>query len=200
MVDAFVAAARHPHPRPLFRTKEGEPAAACAESDTTLRGMRRRRAAVDLTTPPARPAGVSTIDPADIDERSPRERLQQEEAPAPRHWQERPTDVSLDAPSNRSEVRVRLFAFAFVALLCAMVVGFASEIRPLRLDSPDHGYDEALGTQTSSQSNANFLSNCSDAAPATAARRSNDGLDKLGVGAIAAHAAASATANFMPTE
>ncbi|MBV8670581.1 MAG: hypothetical protein JO098_02355 [Candidatus Eremiobacteraeota bacterium] len=142
---------------------------------------------------------ASTIDAADVDGLPPRERPQQEEASAPLHRQERPTDAPRDAPSNRWDVRVRSFALAFVGLLCAMVIGFVSEIRPLRPDSPDYGYDEALGTETSSLSSANLLSNCSDDGLATAAR-SEDGLDKLGAGAIAAHAAASPTASFMPRQ
>jgi hypothetical protein len=134
---------------------------------------------------------VSTID----DGLLPGERLQQDEAPARLHRQERPTDVPPDAPSNRSDVRVRPFALAFVGLLRATVIGFVSEIRPLEPDSPDNGYDEALGTETSSMSSANFLSNCSDDGP-TIAGASKDGLDRLGVSAIAAHAAASPTAKL----
>jgi hypothetical protein len=97
--------------------------------------------------------------------------------------------------SDTSENRVRSFALAFVGLLCAMVIGFVSEIRPLEPDSPDYGYDEALETETSSLSSANFLSNCSDDGP-TIAGASKDGLDRLGVSVIVAHAAASPTAKL----
>jgi hypothetical protein len=136
--------------------------------------------------------GVSTIDVADVDGLVPRGRRQQEEAPVRRHRQERPTGRSPDAPSTRSDVRVRSFALAFVGLLCATVIGFVSEIRPLKPDSADYGYDEALGTETSTLSSANLLSNCSDDSP-TIAGASKDGLDRLGVSAISAHATASPT-------
>jgi hypothetical protein len=143
---------------------------------------------------------VSTIDAADVDGFPPRERLQEEEAPARSDCQQRPADVPLDAPSIQWDVRVRSsFALAFVGLLCAMVVEFVSEIPPLRPDSPDYGYDEALGTETSFLSSANLLSNCSDDGLVTAAG-SKDGLDRLGVSAIAAHAAASLTASFTSKE
>jgi hypothetical protein len=103
--------------------------------------------------------------------------------------------ASPDAPSNRWDVRVRSFALAFVGLLCAMVIGFVSEIHPLNPDSPDYGYDEALGTQTSSLSSATFVPNRScDSAATTGA--SKDGLDRLGASAIAAHAAEAGTASF----
>jgi hypothetical protein len=129
--------------------------------------------------------GVSTIDVADVDGLAPRGRRQQEEAPVRRHRQERPTGGSPDAPSTRSDVGVRSFALAFVGLLCATVIGFVSEIRPLNPDSPDYGYDEALGTETSSRSSATFVSNCSCDSAASAGA-SKDGLDALGTSAIAA--------------
>jgi hypothetical protein len=125
--------------------------------------------------------------------------LQQEEAPAPLHRQGRRTDLPLDAPSLQSGVRVRSFALAFIGVLCATVISFVSEIRSLKQHSSNYGYDEALGTESSSLSSANFLSNCSDDSRATA-RASKDGLDGLGVSAIAAHAAASPTANFTSRE
>jgi hypothetical protein len=108
-------------------------------------------------------------------------------------------DVAPDAASIRSDVWVRSFAFAFVGSLCATVIGFVSEIRPLKPDSPDYGYDEALGTETPSLSSANFMSNCSGDSPATAGA-SKDVLDGLGVSAIAAYAAESPTANFTSRE
>jgi hypothetical protein len=64
-------------------------------------------------------------------------------------------------------------------MLCATVIELVSEIRSLKPHSPDYGYDEALGTETSFLSSANFLSNCSDDGPATAGA-SKDGLDSLG--------------------
>jgi hypothetical protein len=142
---------------------------------------------------------VSTIDAAYVDGLVPGDRLQQEEAPGRLHRQGRPTDVAPNAAPIRSDVWVRLFAFAFVGLLCAAVIGFVSEIRPLKPDKPDYGYDEALGTETSSLSSANFVSNCSGDSPATAGA-SKDGLDGRGVSAIAAHAAESPTANFTSRE
>jgi hypothetical protein len=125
--------------------------------------------------------------------------LQQEEAPAPLHRQGRQTDLPLDGPSLQSGVRVRSFALAFVGVLCATVISFVSEIRSLKQHSSNYGYDEALGTESSSVPSANFLSNCSDDSRATA-RAPKDGLDGLGVSAIAAHAAASPTANFTSRE
>jgi hypothetical protein len=83
-----------------------------------------------------------------------------------------------------------------------MFIGFVWEIRPLKLDSPEYGYDEALGTETSSLPSANFLTNCADNcadhSPAIA-RASKDGVDRLAASAIV-HAAASPTAGFTPTE
>jgi hypothetical protein len=100
-----------------------------------------------------------------------RNQLEGPDAPAAQfHRQERPTDVPLNAPPIRSDVRFRSFALAFVGMLCATVIRFVSEIRPLKPDSPDYGYDEALGTETSSVSNANFLSKCSDDSLATTGR------------------------------
>jgi hypothetical protein len=140
-------------------------------------------------------ASVSTIDAACADGLVPGDRLQQEQAPGRLHRQGRPTDVAPDSASIRSDVWVRSFAFAFVGLLCAMVIGFVSEIRPLKPDSSDYGYDEALGAETSSISSANFVSNCSGDSPTTAGA-SKDGLDRRGLSAIATHAVESPTANF----
>ena len=122
---------------------------------------------------------ASTIGAADADEFLPGERPQRGEAPVWCDRQERLADVPLDAPPNRSDVRVRWFALAFVSMLCATVIELVSEIRSLKPHSPDYGYDEALGTETSFLSSANFLSNCSDDSPATAGA-SKDGLDSLG--------------------
>ena len=97
--------------------------------------------------------------------------------------------------SDTSEIRLRSFALAFVGMLCATVIGFVSEIRPLNPNSPNYGYDKALETQTSSLSSASFLSNCDDDGAAIAGA-SKDGLDRLGVSAIVAHVAPSSTAKL----
>jgi hypothetical protein len=142
---------------------------------------------------------VSTIDPACADGLVPGDRLQQEQAQGRLHRQGRATDVAPDAASIRSDVWVRSFALACVGLLCATVIGFVSEIRPLRPDSSDYGYDEALGTETSSLSSANFVSNCSGDTLATAGA-SKEGLDGFALSAIAAPADESPTANFTSRE
>ena len=49
------------------------------------------------------------------------------------------TDVPLDPPWVQADVRVKSFALAFVSMLCATVIGFVSEIRPLKSDLPDYG-------------------------------------------------------------
>ncbi len=67
------------------------------------------------------------------------------------------------------------------------MIGFVSEIRPLEADSPDYGYDEALGTQSASMSSASAPS-CSDDCP-VAVGMSEDGSNRLGASAIAADAA-----------
>jgi hypothetical protein len=144
-------------------------------------------------------ARVATIDAADTNAFLPGERLQQDEARARLHRRERQTDVPPYARSLPSEVKVRSFALAFVGLLCATVIGFVSEIRPLKPDSADYGYDEALGTETSFLSSANLPSNCPGGRPTTS-RASNDGLDARGVSAIAAHGAAPPTADFTSRE
>src|SRR5215471_6806069 len=91
---------------------------------------------------------ASTIDAADVDELPPRGRIQQEETPALLHRQKGRTDVPLDPPWVQTDVRVKSFVLAFVSMLCTTVIGFVPEIRPLKSDSPDYGYDEALGTET----------------------------------------------------
>jgi hypothetical protein len=119
--------------------------------------------------------------------------LQQQEARAPLHSQ------AHNAPSLQSGVRVRAVALAFIGMLCATVISFVSEIRSLKQHSSNYGYDEALGTESSSLSGANFLSNCSNDSRATV-RASKDGLDGLGVSAIAAHPVGSPTASFTSRE
>jgi hypothetical protein len=93
-----------------------------------------------------------------------------------------------------SDAPTRSFGLAFAGLLCATVIGLASEIRPLKPDSPDYGYDEALGAETSSLSGASFLS-CSVDGPATAGA-SVGGFDRRGARAIGAQASASPTSQL----
>ena len=50
--------------------------------------------------------------------------------------------------ADPSEFRIQSFVLAFVGMLCATVLGFVSEMRPLDPNSADHGYDESLGSQT----------------------------------------------------
>ena len=144
-------------------------------------------------------ASASTIDAADVDELPPRGRLQQEETPAPLHRQKGRTDVPLDPPWLQADARVKSFALAFVSMLCARVIGFVSEIRPLKSDLPDYGYDEALGTETSFLSRAMLQSNCSGESQGTA-EASNGGSDRLRISAMAVHAAASPTASVTSRE
>ena len=92
----------------------------------------------------------------------PVEKLDKHEALTRLHRPERPTKLPSDTSSNQSDVRIRSFVLAFVGMLCATFIGFVSEIRPLSPNSPDHGYDEALGARTSSLSSANFPMNSSD--------------------------------------
>jgi hypothetical protein len=125
--------------------------------------------------------------------------LQQEEARAALHSQGRRTDVAHNAPSLQSGVRVRFFALTFIGMLCATVISFVWEVRSLKQHSSNYGYDEVLGTESSSLSSANFLSNCSDDSLAIAGA-SKDGLDTLRASAIATHAAASPTASFTSRE
>ena len=109
------------------------------------------------------------------------------------------TDVPLDPPWVQADVRVKSFALAFVSMLCATVIGFASEFRPLNSDSPDYGYDEALGTETSFLSRARLQSNCSGASQGTA-EASNAGSDWLRISAMATHAALLLTASVTSRE
>jgi hypothetical protein len=75
---------------------------------------------------------------------------QLERASAQRDRQVRAADAPLEAPSIRSDIRVGSFVLAFLVMLCATLIGFVSEVRPLSPDLPDRGYDEALGTQNHS--------------------------------------------------
>ena len=94
---------------------------------------------------------------------------------------------------------MKSFALAFVSMLCATVIGVVSEIRPLKSDLPDYGYDEALGTETSFLSRAMLQSNCSGESQGTA-EASNGGSDRLRISAMAVHAAASPTASVTSRE
>ena len=94
---------------------------------------------------------------------------------------------------------MKSFALAFVSMLCATVIGFVSEIRPLEPDSPDYGYDEALGPESSFLSRARLQSNCSGASQGTAEAFSG-GSDRLRISAMAAHAAALPTASVTSRE
>jgi hypothetical protein len=167
----------------------------------TLQPIDRVATEKQLESPdaPVISAGVSTIDLTDVNGFFRGERSQEEEASTWHHSQESTTDASRDAPSNKWDLLVRSFALAFVGLLCATVIGFVSEIRPLKPDSPDYGYDEALGRGTSSPPSADFVSNCSGAGPATA-RASKGGSDRLGLSAIAAQATAGPTTNFTSSQ
>lgn len=144
-------------------------------------------------------ASASTIDAADVDELPPRGRLQQEETPAPLYRQKDRTDVPVDPPWVQAGVRLKSFALAFVSMLCATVTGFVSEIRPLKSDSPDYGYDEALGTEISFLSRARLQSHCSGASQG-AAEASRGRSDRLRISAMAAHAAPSPTASVTSRE
>ncbi len=85
--------------------------------------------------------------------------LRQGEAPVRAPRQERPS-------SDRSDVRIGSFVLASIGMLCAAFLGFVSEIRPLDPNSPDRGYDEALGNRTLSVSSANFpRDRCDEGAP-----------------------------------
>jgi hypothetical protein len=93
------------------------------------------------------------------------------------------------------EFPARSFVLGFVGLLFLTVVGFVSATQALTSTSADYGYDEALGTQSSSLSGLNFPSNCSDN-DTTIASESKDGSEKLEASAIAATRAGSSAANL----
>lgn len=101
-------------------------------------------------------------------------------------------------PSDMSEIPARSFMLGFAGLLFVTVVGFVSALKTSIPTLADYGYDEALGTQTSSLSSASFLSNCFNGGPRIAGA-SKDGLGKLEASAIVAHGAGSSTANFHPS-
>ncbi len=98
--------------------------------------------------------------------------------------------------SDTSENRVGSFALGFFALLCAMAVGFVSELRPPVSNSVDYGYDEQLGAQTPSLSGARLVSNCSDKGAAILGAAAMDSLDELRAGAIVARGGPQSTAKL----
>ena len=90
-------------------------------------------------------------------------------------------------------------ALILYAWLCWLAFRYGRRVR-VRVKtsistSADYGYDEALGTQTSSLSSAGFLANCPDDGP-TIADASKDGSEKLWASAIVAQGARSLTAKF----
>ena len=85
-----------------------------------------------------------------------------------------------------SRNRVGSFALGSFGLLCAMAVGFVSELRPPVTISVDPGYDEQLGAQTLSLSGARHVSNCSDQGAAIVGAAAMDSLDELSASAITA--------------
>ena len=95
-----------------------------------------------------------------------------------------------------SRNRVGSFALGFFGLLCAMAVGFVSELRPPVSNSVDYGYDERLGAQTLSLSGARLASNCSDNGAAIVGAAAMDSLDELGAGAITARGGPPSTAKL----
>ena len=95
------------------------------------------------------------------------------------------------------ELPARSFMLGFVGLLFVTVIGFVSATQALISTPADYGYDEALGTQSSSLSSLNFSSNCSDDDP-TIAGVSKDGSEKLEASAIVAPGAGSSAANLHP--
>jgi hypothetical protein len=97
------------------------------------------------------------------------------------------TDVPLDPPWVQADVRVKSFALAFVSMLCATVIGFASEFRPL------NRIHQTMATMKRSELRppsypARLQSNCSGASQGTA-EASNAGSDWLRISAMATHAA-----------
>jgi hypothetical protein len=98
------------------------------------------------------------------------------------------------ATTDTSENRVGSFVRGFFGLLCAMAVGFVSELRPLVSNSVDYGYDEQLEAQAPSLSGAKLVSNCSDKGAATVGAADMESLDELRTGATTARGGPSSTA------
>ena len=110
----------------------------------------------------------------------------------------RDLDRLFRATTDTSENRVGSFALGFFGLLCAMAVGFVSELRPLVSNSVDYGYDEQLEAQASSLSGAKLVSNCSDKGAAiVGAAAATDSLDdELRAGPITARGGPPSTAKL----
>ena len=100
--------------------------------------------------------------------------------------------------SDTSENRVRSFAFGFFGLLCAMAVGFLSELRPPVSTSVDYGYDELLEAQAPSLAGAKLMSNCSDKGATIVGAAAIDGLDELRADATAGRRVPPSTAKLQP--
>ena len=98
------------------------------------------------------------------------------------------------ARPDMSEIPARSFVLGFAGLLFVTVAGFVCALKTSISTSADYGYDEALGTQTSSLSSAGFLANCSDDGP-TIADASKDGSEKPWANAFVTDGAGSSTAN-----
>ena len=132
---------------------------------------------------PVTPVRLSMIDATEARRFLPGKILGQAEGPdrLRRH------EGALASPSVQSGFDLRWFALALVGSVCATMIGFVSEIRPLKAESPDYGYDEALGTQSASMSSSSAPS-CSDDCR-VAVGMSDDGSKRLGASPITAEAA-----------
>jgi hypothetical protein len=75
-----------------------------------------------------------------------------------------------------------------------MAVGFMSELRAPVSNSVDYGYDEQLGAQTPSLSDAKLVANCSDKGAAIVGAAAMDSLDELRPDAIIARGGPPSTA------
>jgi hypothetical protein len=53
-----------------------------------------------------------------------------------------------ETTGQKSQFLIKSSVLAFVGMLCAMVLGFVSEMRPLDADSAERGYDQSIGSQT----------------------------------------------------
>ena len=98
--------------------------------------------------------------------------------------------------SDTSENRVGSFALGFFALLCAIAVGFVSELGPPVPNTVDYGYDDQLGAQPPYLSGTRVVSNCSDRGAAIVGAAAMGSLDELGAGAITARGGPPSTAKL----
>jgi hypothetical protein len=138
---------------------------------------------------------ASTRDATESDEFLSGER-QLEGASPQRDRHVRAADAPLEAPSNRSDIRVGSFVLAFLVMLCATFIGFVSEMRPLSPHLPDRGYDEALGTQNHSVSSVTIPAKGSDSGASVA--EGSGGFPTPTVEPAVACVAASANAKLHP--